>query len=194
MKWIDFAPVAEFEDRSGIVRTVSACSIAGRFEFFDRLKQIEGLLKAVESGESWQELYDRNKQFRHYVDRALLLNGIEPDWVTLEMVEVFLFHRFDEETQEYKPGWLAELNQPKQSKSQGKGAPLSLTDIIAALSIQAGIADALTAVSELPAEMVGEILEERDRLMDVDKDGKPKKPKHSARKPTREEVLRAIAS
>lgn len=193
MKWIEFAPVAEFEDRSGIVRAVSGCSISGRFEFFDRLKQIESLLQTAEAGESWQELYDRDKRFRHCIDRALLLNGVDPDWVSLDMVEQFLFHRLDEATQEYKAGWLVELNQSKQS-SQPKAAPLSLTDIIAALSIQAGIADAIATVTQLPADLAGGVLEERDRLMDTGKDGKPKKPKRSGRKPTREEVLKAIAS
>jgi hypothetical protein len=192
MEWISFAPTAEFEDRAGIVRAVFGCSIAGRFEFFDRLKQIETLLKTVDSGESWQALYERDKKFRHYVDRCLVLNGIDPDWVTLGMVEVFLFHRLDEETQEYKPGWLVELNLPKQSQSQAKGSPLSLTDIIAALSLQAGISDAIAAVSTLPAHLAGEILEERERLSDVGKNGKPKRSKRTVGRPSREDVLRAI--
>jgi hypothetical protein len=47
----------------------------------------------------------------------LQLNGIDLDWLTLDMVEQFVFHRFDSETQEYKAGWLVALNQPKQSQS-----------------------------------------------------------------------------
>jgi hypothetical protein len=187
--WIEFAPPAEFQDRDGIVRPIATCSLIGRFEFNERIEQIQSRLALAEAGESWQVLYDRDKRLRFYVDRCLQLNGISPEWVTLEMVEAFLFHRFDEETDEYLPGWLVELNSPKQAPHKvAPEKPLTLAEILAALSLQTSVSDALEVASSIPAEMVTAISEERNRMMRQAHEGKP--PQSS--KPTREELMELL--
>lgn len=95
-------PRLEFEDRFGVIRSLAGCSLMGRQEFFERLQQLQARIDALPEAATVAELYDTDSRFRHYCDRCLILNGIDPDWLTVGMLPDFLFVRVVEG--ETRPG------------------------------------------------------------------------------------------
>ena len=176
MEFIEFPPVAEFTDRYGKTRPIATCSVLGREEFWERLQQIQGRLSRCTQAEGWQDLYDRDERLRFLVDRCLILNGIDPDWVTLSQVESLLFHRMNEEKGEPEHGWLIELNRTKQS-SQNKSdePPLTTEETIALIALANGgsIKEAIDAATSIPAVRLMPIVQAKADLQD---------PKHAEKK------------
>jgi hypothetical protein len=124
MRWLELGILAEFVDRQGIVRKTAGCSIVGRFEFADRLQQLQELLEELPPDRAWVEEYAAAGRFAHVVDRLLTLNGLEPDWLTSEMVSALVFGRMEDG--ELQPGWLVTLNNPpREGKSAGKAIDLA---------------------------------------------------------------------
>lgn len=152
-KWLNFSPLAEFKDRSGIVRPIFGCSLIGRFEFVDRQEQIRAILDLSSDDETWQELYISNTQFRVSIDRCLELNGLDPDWLTPDHIEQLLFARLDGDT--WKAGWLTELN-TRESKATGGGSiEATLPNMLAYVSLAC---ESLTEAIELATNMPGNLL------------------------------------
>lgn len=155
----------EFEDRSGVMRTLYGCSVVGRFEFFERLQQIEARFRELPNDRSWQQLYEADRRLKFLIDRCLTLNGIELDWVTLDMVEQLLFHRIEDEL--YEEGWLISLNQPKKPPSAGAKS-MTLEEILAAVSTHtSSIKEAIDLAETLPANQLMDLLEARARLIEM---------------------------
>lgn len=141
LPFIDLKPLAEFVDRTGKVRAIAGCSVVGYFEFWERIEQLHHILKqpTCDAADSWHTLYRSSPQFRHLITRCLELNGIDPEWVSLDQTEQFLFHRWDEEREEYAPGWLVELNnQSDKPKAERTEDPLSVEELLAAMSTTVG--------------------------------------------------------
>jgi hypothetical protein len=161
-----FAPLAEFTDRYGMIRPIPGCSLLGRKEFFERLQAIAAILKTGGSDRTWQQLYDELPILRHHLTRCLVLNGIDPDGVTLEMLESLVFSRM--EGDEIITGRLVELNQPKAAEDGDVEAKAqNLLQILAALSLQmGGVKEALELASNpsLPADALIELTSERVEL------------------------------
>lgn len=134
--FMDFQPLAEFSDRFGEIRAIAGCSVLGRIEFWERLKQIQLLMSDSDQQQTWQQLYHSSKRLQHLVKRCLELNGIDPDWLSFDHLQQFLFHRFDEEKGEFMPGWLVELNTPPETEgSSGKTETLTREELIAAIAL-----------------------------------------------------------
>jgi hypothetical protein len=157
-------PRLEFEDRAGVIRSLAGCSLIGRQEFYERLQQIQTRITELPETSTVAELYDTDSRFRHYCDRCLILNGIDPDWLTMVMLGDFLFVRVVEG--EARPGLLIELN---QSPDTGKKVdnPATLHEILAALAThEKSLKTALELASDLnlPANDLLEILTARSEL------------------------------
>lgn len=165
MRWIEFPPLAEFEDCRGEVRPIRGCSLVGRFEFHDRSAEIWQRLATAEPGEHWQQLYVRDRRLQYLIKRCLELNGIDPEWVTLSQVESLLISRETEQGME--TGWLLTLNAPKTVPTGQAGdrqAP-TLEEILAALSLSVdSVPDALELADSVPGNVLMEISTARANL------------------------------
>lgn len=152
MRWVELGILAEFADRSGIIRRTGGCSLVGRFEFGERLEQLQELLEGLPSDVNWGDEYGRGGRFAHVIDRLLALNGLESDWFTLEMVSTLLFGRIDDggETQ---PGWLVTLNQSSSTSLTDRvGKSVTLAESIAGLS--ESLVEALDLAENVPAHLL----------------------------------------
>lgn len=164
MRWINFAPLAEFVDRSGVTRSIYGCSLIGRFEFIDRQEQLKAMLDAAIEGETWQDLYLNNRSFSNAVDRCLTLNGIDPDWVTPESIEQLLFARFEDG--EWKSGWLGELNARESKQSAGEGIESTLPNLLALVSLSCdSLNEAIELASNMPGNLLLDTIEARSELL-----------------------------
>lgn len=163
VKWLDFAPLAEFVDRSGVTRSICGCSLIGRFEFVDRIEQLKAMLDAAIEGETWQDLYLNNRAFANAVDRSLELNGIDVDWLTPESIEQLLFARFQEG--EWKSGWLTELNTRVSKPSTGEGIESTLPNLLALVSLNCdSLSEAINLASGMPGNLLLDTIEARGEL------------------------------
>jgi hypothetical protein len=154
MRWLELGILAEFADRSGVIRQTGGCSLVGRFEFGQRLEQLQELLEGLPPEQSWAEAYGEGGRFAHVIDRLLELNSIKTDWLTLDMVSALLFGRVGEDG-EVLPGWLIELN----SQSGTGSKPATLAQLIAGLS--ESLTEALELAQELPAHLLIDIADAR---------------------------------
>ena len=165
MLWIEFPPLAEFEDCRGATRPIRGCSLIGRFEFGDRLSEMWQRLAMAEAGEHWQQLYVRDRRLQFLIKRCLQLNGIEPDWVNLSQVEDLLISRKAETGME--AGWLVTLNAPKAVPTEqvsDRPAP-TLEEILAALSLSVeSVPEALELADTVPGNALMEIVTARTNL------------------------------
>jgi hypothetical protein len=149
MRWIDFAPIAEFEDRHGIVRAVRGTTIFGRFEFADRMADIQSILDRSAPSLSWEDVYRDSARLQHSIAKALACWGIDPDWLTPSQIEQLLFYRGDE------PGWLIELSQPKTPMPASEDEEHTLADAIAAISTHCqSLTEAIDLASNVPADLL----------------------------------------
>jgi hypothetical protein len=165
MRWLELGILAEFADRSGIIRRTGGCSLVGRFEFGQRLEQLQGLLEGLAADRSWGDEYGEGGVFAHVVDRLLALNGLETDWFTLEMVSALLFGRVEDGVT--RSGWLVELNQGRDTSatlSDQKG--VSLAESIAGLS--ESLVEALDLAENLPAHLLMDIAAARAEMYKSD--------------------------
>ncbi|AFY60363.1 hypothetical protein [Synechococcus sp. PCC 6312] len=179
-------PRLEFEDRCGVIRGLAGCSLIGRQEFFERLQQVQQRLQELPELSTVAELYDTDTRFRHYCDRCLILNGLDPDWLTMSMLEEMLFVRVVEG--ETRPGLLTELNQPPKS-SKPTDEPATLHEILASLAThEKSLGDALKLASDLnlPANDLLEILTARSEL---EKSADPEYRKKKQQKAWQEKAL-----
>lgn len=159
MRWLELGILAEFADRTGAIRQTGGCSLVGRFEFGRRLEQLRDLLQELEPEQVWADEYQRDGRFKHVVDRLLALNGLNVDWLTLDMVSTLLFGRVDEEGN-ILSGWLIELNQPRTQST--KGEPTTLAESLAGLS--ESLTEALELAQELPAHLLIDIAHARGEM------------------------------
>jgi hypothetical protein len=163
-KWLNFPPLAEFIDRSGIVRSIYGCSLMGRFEFIDRQESIKAILDSAADDETWQQLYLSNTQFRTSVDRCLTLNGLDPDWLTPEQIEQLLFARLDGET--WKSGWLTELNARESKPSGGETIKSTLPNLLAYVSLACeSLTEAIDLATNMPGNLLLDTIEARGEML-----------------------------
>jgi hypothetical protein len=164
MRWLDFSPLAEFVDRSGVTRSIYGCSLIGRFEFADRQEQLKVMLDAALETETWQDLYLNIRAFSTAVDRCLMLNGIEPDWLTPETIEQLLFARFEDG--EWKAGWLTELNTRVSQPSTGESIESTLPNLLAIVSLNCeSLSQAIDLASNMPGNLLLDTIDARNELV-----------------------------
>jgi hypothetical protein len=145
----------EFIDRTGTIRTIYGCSTIGIFEFHDRLSQIETLLTTAPDTQTWQELYLSDAYFAHCIKQSLILNGIDPDWVSLDQVHRLLFPH--ETSQGWEEGLLISVNAsaPRTSKLE-KSATLG--EVIGAIATHTTLDKALELAETVPAKQLQVIM------------------------------------
>ncbi|HEY9639054.1 MAG TPA: hypothetical protein V6C57_01145, partial [Coleofasciculaceae cyanobacterium] len=170
----------DFVDRFGTTRIIAGCSLCGREEFFARIRELcDRMNSEAGADETWEQFYERDDRTKFLVKRCLELNGIDPDWVNLSMIDQLLLSRPGELEGMPKQGWLVELNLPRKPAQEGQAAA-SLEQMIAALSSHTqGLIEALELARDpkYPANELVEILEAR---VEQQKEALPDK-----KKPTR---------
>lgn len=166
IRQIDFSPLAEFVDRTGIVRPIYGCSLLGRFEFVDRQEQITQMLDGAASDQTWQQMYIDSKPFANAVNRCLALNGIDPDWLTPTSLEQLLFVRTGDDG-EWQAGWLTELNtrESKAVSASSDSIESTLPNLLAVLSLNCdSLTEAIELASGVPANLLLDVMDARVEL------------------------------
>lgn len=119
----------EFSDRFGNIRSTAGCSLKGKVEFDARIKLLGELLKNYQD-ETIGAVYLQDREFAHHCDRALQLNGIDPDWVNEAILINLLF------LYKHSPGLLIQLNKGQKAEGRGQrtgGKEASYYDLLAGL-------------------------------------------------------------
>ncbi len=164
VEWLNFPPLAEIVDRAGMVRSIYGCSLLGRFEFIDRQEQIKAILDSTSDESTWQELYISNTQFRTSIDRCLMLNGLDPDWLTPQHIEQLLFARLDGDT--WKAGWLTELNTRKSKATGGESIEATLPNMLAYVSLACeSLTEAIELANNMPGSLLLDTIEARGEML-----------------------------
>jgi hypothetical protein len=165
--YLQFSALAEFSDRLGETQEIAGCSPLGVMEFWDRIRQIQRSLQ--DSGKHWISLFHQDEHFRFMVLRCLELNAVDPDWLNFEILEQFLFHRWDAEKEEFAPGWLLELNSPPESNTKTTTVDaLTSEELVAAIALTCGnLQEGMQIAQELrPAHVLAALLEAQAELKD----------------------------
>ena len=166
MRWIDFQPLAEFPDRNNVVRPIYGTTIMGRFEFADRMGDIEQMVSEADESLTWESLYISQPRFRHSIDKALGCWGIDPEWLTPQHIEQLLFMRGDE------CGWLVELAKGKGER--GKGKEQTLADTLATISTHyQSLQEVLELANNVPADLLVEVLNSKVGIQSQDNSQNP---------------------
>jgi hypothetical protein len=152
MRWIDFPPVAEFIDRSGVVRRIYGPTLIGRFEFVDRLNELQEILSSLDGELGWMEVYQQEGRLKNVIDRALALWGVKAKWLALSQIEQLLFCRGDQ------LGWLAELMNPAGSAPLTDQQDTETRTMAEAIAQIALICGSLTEAIELAGTVPGTLL------------------------------------
>jgi hypothetical protein len=152
MQWIDFPPVAEFMDRSGVVRRIYGPTLMGRFEFVDRLNELQEILGSLDGELGWMEVYQQEGRLKNVIDRALALWGVKAKWLAPSQIEQLLFCRGDQ------PGWLTELMNPAGSAPLTGQQDTEAKTMAQAIAQVASICGSLTEAIELAGTVPGALL------------------------------------
>lgn len=151
MRWLDFPPIAEFNDRRGIVRGVRGLTVFGKFEFADRMADIQTILDDAPSESSWVDVYQQSTQLQHAIVKALACWGIDIEWLSIDIIEQLLFTRNGE------CGWLIEICKPKTSSTQSGNN--TLAEALAAISTHCqSLNEALDLANNVPADLLTDTL------------------------------------
>lgn len=144
-------PGIDLECVDGEIRTFYGCSLEGLFEFQDR--RLELFQICADSERSLHELYATVGRVRFLINRCLMLNGIQPAWVSPRQIEELLFVR--ETPDGLRLGALVELNLPPQPAQQSNDPPPTLDQTLAALAAQcSSISEALDLARNEPAKKI----------------------------------------
>jgi hypothetical protein len=158
MRWIDLPAIAEFEDRSGVVRKLYGCTILGRYEFADRLADITQILSEIGDDLLWAEEYRKSARLRAAIDGALACWGLQSEWLSISQIEALLLYR--EIDGELKQGWLVELLDTKKPDARESGCePMGLAGALAAISTHCeGLMEAIDLAANVPGDLLLEAL------------------------------------
>ncbi len=160
MLWIDFPPLAEFEDRHGIVRAIRGTTIFGRVQFADQMEAIQSILDSSAPTLRWVEVYQQNGRLRHAITQALLCWGIDIEWLVPTQIEQLLFFRGEQ------VGWLIELSAPKNPAPAGETGH-TLAEAIAAISTHCqSLSEALELANNMPADLLQDVLKAKAEAME----------------------------
>jgi hypothetical protein len=151
MQWLDFPALAEFSDRWGIVRPIYGMTVFGRFEFADRMTDLQTILDESPEDRSWAQLYVDDLRFRNLIAKALGCWGIDIEWLALSQIEQLLFARGEE------CGWLIELSKPKESSPEGKEAGTLAETITIISSHCQSLTEALELANTVPSDLLVDI-------------------------------------
>ena len=150
----------------GTWRLVAGCSCRGIFEYQDRMGELLELVQGADADDSVEVLYQNDRRFRFLCDRALTLNGLDPDWIRPADLSWLLFGWVDEAGKPQRSP-LAVLNDPPQPRHPRAGAaedgPTDFVRLLAALVSlpDTSPTEALELATALPMREALGLLDER---------------------------------
>lgn len=178
---LSFPPLATFTARNGTVMPIAGCSTLGVVRFGQVIEAIAHRLNLADHGDTWTQAYLRDRELQGLVQEGLQLNGINPDWVSLDEAEALLLTRIDDSGIP-QAGWLIELNRPKAQPDVGAAIAASLGEMLAAISSHTGsLSEAIELASEVPAVVLADWLEAKAALQDPKPRGGRKVDRETAR-------------
>jgi hypothetical protein len=156
----------EFEGADGEIHFLRQCSLADREELRERFKQLTNRLSTAAESATVGDLYDQDKMFRWWVNRALELCGVQTHWVSIEQMMALLFAHQDEQGKP-RSGWLIALNFPRlQQEEQPQGRkPQTYEEVIATISTYCeSLTEALSLARNHPAGELNDILKAKAEI------------------------------
>lgn len=160
MRWLNFPPLAEFEDRFGAVRRLYGLPVLGRFEFAARMEALGKMLVDLPDDVRWHDECKKSAEFKNAIDCALKCWGLKTKWFSVGQVEALLFFRYEGE--ELCRGYLVEiLENPPSPLGKGEPEPVAATlaETIAAIASHcANLEEAMNLAGEVLVEILGDVL------------------------------------
>ncbi len=155
----------QYTNRFGTVCITFGASTTGIFRFQKLIQQIHHtLLNSPEDDLTWQFYYLSDRHFQSAITECLTLNGIDPDTVTLSMVNALLFD----------PGHLILINTPPESAKRSQEEPATLGEVIGAIATGTeSIQEAIELANTVPAQQLQVILGGKNKAIRLQtEDGK----------------------
>lgn len=161
----------QYTNRFGTVCITFGASTTGIFRFQKLIQQIQHtLLNSPEDDLTWQFYYLSDRTFQNAITECLTLNGIDPDTVTLAMVNALLFD----------PGHLIHINTPpalaprELSAKRSQDEPATLGEVIGAIATGTeSIQEAIELAQTVPAQQLQVILGGKNKAIRLQtEDGK----------------------
>jgi hypothetical protein len=161
-----------FYDRVGKYRFTQGCSLIGLGEFkrwLEILVDLVGKYSEQFKDLTYADLYQKSIEsddvspiLATACDQLLLLNGIDPDWVTPALLSRLLFNYLNDDGQP-KPGLLIALNYPDRvaepSDESGQSEEDSIANAIATLTkVTEGLQEALDIANNESWKPVSNVL------------------------------------
>lgn len=147
-----------FYDRVGKYRSTQGCSLMGLGEFkrwLEILVDMVGKYSESHGSLTYAELYQKSIEgdevspiLATACDQILLLNGIDPDWVTPALIAKLLFNYLDDNGQP-KPGLLITLNYPDRVAEPSSDQPSDKDPIATAIATLTKVTDGLQEALEI---------------------------------------------
>lgn len=146
----------QYTNRFGTVCTTYGASTTGVFRFQKLIQQIQHtLLNCPDDDLTWQYFYLSDRHFQSAVTECLTLNNIDPDTVTLAMVNALLFD----------PGHLIAINTPPESAHQKQAEPATLGEVIGAIATHTeSLEEAIRLAETVPAQQLQAIMGGKNKL------------------------------
>lgn len=164
-----------FVDVRGRYRHIAGCPLKQRQELAGLLIAIAEQLDQSKMT-TIAELYDGDFTFKALADRAIEVCGIDPAWLSIDMLAQFLFPYKDGE--EIKRPLLEELNFPQVPDTGERGAEYE--EVIAGLWTHTdSLPEAMQAAGyepgeALPFDQLSKVLKHRNAMADPDYRNKPR--------------------
>jgi hypothetical protein len=146
----------EFTDRLGNTQSIFGCSTVGVFRFQKLIQQIHyTLINCLEDDLTWQFFYLNDRHFQSAIAECLTLNNIDPDTVTLAMVDALLFN----------PAHLIAINTPAESTISKAAEPTTLGEVIGAIATHTeSLEEAIRLAETVSAQQLQAILDGKNKL------------------------------
>lgn len=146
----------EFIDRLGNTQAIFGCSTIGVIRFGKLISQIQHtLFNCQEDDLTWQYFYLSDRHFQSAVTECLTLNNIDPDTVTLAMVNALLFD----------PGHLIAINTPIESTAHKATEPATLGEVIGSIATHTeSLEEAIRLAETVPAQQLQAIMGGKNKL------------------------------
>lgn len=120
-----------FLDCRGTLRKIRGVPLAFLLEYADLIELLE--TEFFDQTRSFPDLYSNSPYFRQLVDQCLVLNRLDPSWISLPRVERFFYQVEDGKL---KPGVLHELNFPERPRKPGwDQPPITLPEYVNHLTV-----------------------------------------------------------
>lgn len=168
------------------LKRLKPVSLGKRQDLADLLEYAYSCMMDENNGDSFADLYDKNKYFAKACNDAVALNGLSHESLDIDMLYALLMPHQDSEGKVHGSGILVELNFASANSKKGKGSHTTIADVIAMLwQINGDLSRTIDALFD--DRIAGDVL-----LNSVDKYSKLTNPEAYAKSKAKSKALEHI--